>query len=107
MQGRVNVGRFRDKIKVYYVNGRTTTSMGDESLTYTSYDVWADVNQISSSQSVYLGLNKNAPSYSVTLRAPASGRPVKVLYNSVEYAVVDTQIDKVNQFQKLIVSNGE
>ena len=106
MPSRVNVGQFRDSITIYYVNTRSVTAMGDEVLTYTSYVVWADVNQINSTQSVYLGLNKDSKNYSVRLRPPASGRPVKILYNSVEYSIVSDSLDKVNQFLTLTVTNG-
>jgi len=101
-----SVRSFRDKITIYYVNTSTVTDMGSPSLTYSTYDVWADVNQLSSDVALRYGINEMVNAYSVRTRPPASGRPVKVLYGSNTCRVISSKIDKVSQWLDLVIVEG-
>lgn len=103
MAGRVNIGSFRDYIQVFYESGSTVSPLGSTVQTLASCNVHADVNQLDSRQSVYLGMNKDERGYSVRFRALQMIRPVKVVYNGVEMLVVSTNVDKLNRFMDLIV----
>mgnify|MGYP001167107799 FL=1 len=98
-----SVKSFRDSITLYYVNETTVSDMGSRNHTYTTYDVWADVNQLSSDVALRYGVNEISDSYSVRTRPPASGRPVNVLYNSETYRVISSKMDKHNQWLDLII----
>jgi len=101
-----SVKSFRDKITIYYVSTTTVTDMGSKNQTYSTYDVWADVNQLASDVALRYGVNEMVNAYSVRTRPPASGRPVKVLYGSNTCRVISSKTDKVGQWLDLIIVEG-
>ncbi len=100
-----NIGTFRDPISIYYKEGSTISDMGSETLTFTHYDLMADVNQMSGKTAQYYGLDVMVESLKVICRAPILARPVKILYKSSEYAVVDSFVDKRGLFLTMFVTD--
>jgi hypothetical protein len=96
----------RDRITVYYESTATATDMGGRTLTYSSYEVWADVNQLDSSAALRYGLNVLNESYKIVTRPPASGRPALVLYGTTTYKVISAITDKVGQYLTMIITEA-
>ena len=104
MAGSVNIGAFRDEITIYYLSSQTVTAMGGRSKSFTSYTINADVKQISGSTSLRYGLDVQAKSYDVVCRPPSTSRPAKVVIGTDTYNVVSAEIDKVNQWLKMVIT---
>ena len=99
----MNIGAMRDIITVSYENVVTVTPLGGRSRTFTDYEALADVQPLSSSSALKFGIDVMSDSYTVTLRPPATGRPIKITYETKEYKVISSERDKLNQFLRLIV----
>lgn len=102
-----NVGSFRDAISVYYKEGSITSDMGSEVLTYTKFDLFADVNQLSGKQALYYGLDVLNESYKVICRAPSLKRPIKVLYSTETFRVFDSFIDKRGVYLTMFITKSQ
>lgn len=96
----------RDRVTLYYELAQSATDMGGRSMTYTTYTLWADVEQMDSGQSLRYGLDTLNDNIRARTRPPATGRPVLILYNSVTYKVVSAVTDKVSQFLTIIATDA-
>jgi hypothetical protein len=104
MASGINIGSFRDKIKVYFVKSQTTGDMGGRVLTYDIYSVNADVVQTKANQNLQMGLDAMSENYSVTCRPPAAGRPHLIDYRGEQFTVIHAERDKLNQFLYMIMT---
>jgi hypothetical protein len=99
-----NVGKHRDKITLKYVATDSQDDLGGAVLTYTSYEVYAHMEQLDSSQSLRLGLDLMTEAYEVICRPPAVGRPAKVEFDGETYSIRSYKVDKDRQFMEMVIS---
>lgn len=107
MGGSVNIGGMKDRIILKYLLAQTTGTLGGKELTYTDYDIWADVRQIRSDEALTLGMDMLSSNFRVKTRPPAAGRPALVEYDNETYKVIAFHQDKVGQFIELIMTKNQ
>jgi hypothetical protein len=107
MGSRVNIGSFRDRIKVYFIASQANDDLGGSVIDYENYTINAHVEQLDSNQALRLGLDLLNDNYKVVCRPPTNSRPIMVDYNGESFRVISAVKDKVNKFMTLtITKNG-
>jgi len=104
MGSKVNIGNFRDRVTVSFVASQAVSAQGSRTPTYTDYDLFADVRQMSNDQAQLYGLDVMSDNFMVICRPPATGRPARVTYNSEIFRVIAAERDKVSQFLRMIIT---
>ena len=103
MAGRVNIGHFRDRVRLNYYGGETRTAQGSTVPTVLPYDVWADVREVNLEVAMSMGLNIQDTNLMITCRPVLRERILSVEYNGTTYTVIRPLTDKHNQFTKILV----
>jgi len=101
-----NIGAFRDVVKIYFESSQTTDDFGGSVIEYENYTLSADVNQVSSSQAMRLGLDLLSDNYTLTCRPPTNKRPLMVDYNGLSFRVISVQRDKLNKFLEITMTRN-
>jgi hypothetical protein len=97
----VNCGAYRFPVTLYYIASETSSAMGSSVPSFTTYEVFADVQEMSDYQRLKLGMNIDESAFAITCRKPVAGRPIKLVYNSVTYRVTSCKMPRTGDVIEL------
>jgi head-tail adaptor len=98
MGSEINIGKFTERITVWWIEGETTTELGAVVKAVDSKELFADARQLRADEKLEMGMSVQAYACMFTFRDEVPHRVSKIDFQGREFNVVTVDQDKKSRF---------